>query len=606
MSTVEKSKQDSIAADVRGGLDLFIGAIKKHAFYPEGNPILEQAVESFLDWLEAFLDRNGDLRIDVGKNQFVYQGEVVQQEKPGERAVIFPLFRDGVQCFEFREGVSHEEIRSFIRILNRYREYRDDAENDLVTALWEADFQSIGHRAVDKFWEGETQIDIATFKVFGGTAQAPKGYDDLGYAVDDAPEDGPEGTGKKEEIRDPAARTFMTELKSAQTAAGHGAFGDNEAEGIGNFWKLTPAEEAALGNLISTEMLRNTTKDCLDVLLVLVGEALDAPDRALVRNFVAEEIRHLLSQGEFAYARNFVERLDAIRNGERSEASRFADELAGLIAGPEVLGGLGQAWPRFRSLPEIALAELRRLLLLLPPTAINALAPMAAGAADPRARALVMHAVAYHAGRSRFDTTGAVGSMPPGLICELMESYAGMGQSPPATLLAGLARHREAAVREAAARWLVADNPDNLKAVIHLLDDPDPGVVRSVLALLGKGRNPLAERLLLDRLAAGFGKGAVRDEKHILECYRALGRCATAASVEILRGVLMRRSWRAFLGIERDPHRAGAAAALSLMPEDSGADEILRSAGGSRFRSIRRALEHAERNTRRRVRDSNG
>lgn len=631
MSADETHTQDTAAAGVRRGLDLFIAVIKKHAFYPEGNDALQQSFQGFYEWLAAFLRNNESLRIDVERTQLVYQGEVVQQEQSGERSVIFPLFRDGIQWFEFQDGVTADELWGFIRLVNQYREYRDESENDLVTALWEADFPCIRHKAVDKFWEAETVIDISTLKINGGpdaadVFQDPSPQSDAEFEVNwgepvpdgqilvqadgmaDAMPDGDDSmavpdhdfgpASKSEEIANPMVRMLMSNLEQAQS---HGS----DVENIGQFWKLTPEEEGVLRELIAVEERRNTTRDCLNILLVLLRETLDGPDKILVREFVAEEIRHLLSEGDFSYARAFVEQLTLMKEADRSDTSRLADEIIAKIAGVGVLGALNQVWPRTRTIPNAILDDLRRMLLLLPSAAIDSLAPMVARTGDPRTKAILMDAVAFHVVRSRADVTHVVSAMPSGLICELIGCYAALGQTPPVDMLAKLTRHRDSPVRETAARALVAEGSEHLKTVFHLLGDPDPNVVRWLLGHMARERNPAAERLLLDHLAEKSRQNGVKDEKLLFDCYQALGGCASKQSVPFLRDILMQKSWRAFFGMEHSAHRIGAAIALSQMPAEWGAGEALREAESSRFAGIRRAQAQARAATRKRRRDAN-
>lgn len=672
MSAEEIPVQEDTIASVRGGLELLVGVIKKYAFYPESNATLQQAIGAFHIWLYAFVERQGPLRIDIEKNQVVYRGQMVHSEKSAERAVIFPLFRDGVQWLEFLEGVSLDEVRNFIRLVNQYREHRDESENDLVTAMWEADFPCIRHKAVDKFWEADTLVDISSFRnapgprfgdtkadkkqvlssdggvlkfqsgqgsgpavgwgggdaggqsSSGGSGRAPDaegfGFDAFDEEVEVTVE--AEDVDQKYEfgreartICDPAVRAFMERLELAQAVAADPGAGDSLAGGfssggeaghVGQFWKLTPDEEELLKEMIVAEERRNTTKDCLDILLVMVGEPLDVGDRALLQDFVAEEMQAILAQGEFAYARTYVERLAVLKKAGRSSVSRLADDIMGKIAGVGVLGTLNQIWPRIRSFPETCLAELRRLFLLLPPSSVDSLGPMAARVGDPRIQGLLVEVITYQAGRSQADLSHVIGALPPALICQLVSGYAIRGQNPPVGLLTRLTRHNAAAVREAAAKALVADNPDNLKSVFHLLNDPDRNVSRAVLALLGRERNQVAERLLLDYLTEKTAEGGARDENLILNCYRALGHCASRTSIGFLRAILMKRSWRALFGLEQASHRTGAAIALSLMPPEWGVAEVLQDAERSTFIGIRRAHAQARQHTRRMERKANG
>lgn len=606
MSAGAMPLQENTVANVRHGIDLLMSVIKKHAFYPEGNATLEESLQTFHTWLDGYLREHGGLRIDVEKNRFLHDGEVVQQEKSGERSMIFPLFRDGVQWFEFVAGVTVDEVLGFVRLANRYRDLREESENDLVTALWEADFSCIRHKAVDKFWEAETLVSISGFKAAapapasGGGSVADDGEPDaeVGFGWAGQP---PAGAGREAQARSQSARMFTAKLEFAQSAATN-PLGADGGETIGLLWKLTAEEEAVLARMIAAEESRDAGRDCLGVILALVGEELDESDRTVVREFAVEGVRQLMERGDFTDVRAFVERLAVMRDAGRAAGVRLIDAIAAEIAGPGVFGALDRMLPQLHAVPDAALDDLRRVLLLLPAAVTAQLATLAPRTGDPRARTIFMDAIAHHAARSRADISPVVGAMPPAFIRELIDGYAVRGQPPPVVLLTKLTRHRDASVREAAARALLADNPNNIKAVSHLLDDPVRSIGRWLLGEMGKSRNPIAEKLLLDYIDGELEAGEDEDEKFLFECYCALGRCGLKSSVGYLRDILMRKSLGAFLGIERTVHRTGAAAALSLMPPEWGAREALRDAKNSRLPGIRRAHTRALRNTRRRER----
>ncbi|MDR0361770.1 MAG: hypothetical protein LBJ46_03650 [Planctomycetota bacterium] len=619
MSTAARLVEENVIADVRHGFDLFFALLKKQAFYPEGNASIEQSITAFYEWLGGFLARRSVLRITVEKSRLLYEGEVVEEEKDGERGgLIFPLFRDGMQWFEFHGGVSMDEVRQFVKLICQYRDLREESENDLVTALWEADFPCIKHKAVDNFWESKTLISISNLQVvkpgeegegaIGGAAD-PSLKGGFGPGVDDAGEGGDPvgseagcGAEAPKKKLDKNASMFLARLEQSQAAGGvrvhvnpeTSSAIESDTEIVGQFWKLTLEEEAQLRDLITVEERRDATKDCLNVLLVLSCDSFSGEDKIILQDFICESVKHLLFQADFTCVRSFVERLIATRAGGDKEDARFAEETVAKIAGPSVLGALNRMWSLLPTVPRLALDNLRRLLLMLPPIALDSLIPMVARESDPRIMLILLDAIAYHAGKSRSDVSHLISSMPPGFISEMIGVYSTRGLTPPVDLLTKLTRHREPLVRQAAAKALVVDNPENLKTIFHMINDPDRTIGLWLLSELGKERNPVAENLLIEYLTEECRKGGVRDEEFAFECYRTLGRCASKASIEFLREILMKKSWAAVFGFERSVHRIGAAMALSLMPRSWGARKVLQDAEHSRVIGIRRAHTRAQ------------
>ncbi|MDR3037681.1 MAG: hypothetical protein LBV21_00040, partial [Candidatus Adiutrix sp.] len=153
---------------VKAGLGLLTTAVKNCALYPETNQIRREALAKLHAWLAGFLEENETLRLFVEWDGLLYQGEMVYREKTGEQALMFPLFRDGVQWLEFQEELTLEELERFIDLLNRFRFLREEAEDDLVTALWEADLGHISYKTANEFWEIDPLTEVAALRVWSG------------------------------------------------------------------------------------------------------------------------------------------------------------------------------------------------------------------------------------------------------------------------------------------------------------------------------------------------------------------------------------------------------------------------------------------------------
>lgn len=123
---------------IRDLIGALLIALRNHALYPEDHAISRNAVASLEVRLAGFLAEHGFLRLSVERDRFLAEGEVVHQGPPQEDYLPFQLFRDGIQWIEFRNGITTEELSGFLKMLIRYRTPKEEAEGDLVTALWEA------------------------------------------------------------------------------------------------------------------------------------------------------------------------------------------------------------------------------------------------------------------------------------------------------------------------------------------------------------------------------------------------------------------------------------------------------------------------------------
>lgn len=373
-----------------------------------------------------------------------------------------------------------------------------------------------------------------------------------------------------------------------------------DTQGTSPFWKLTPIEQRHLKSLISIEEKRNNTGDCLGILKIMLHSLSSQEDRLGVVDFICEEAKFAIGIGDVAFFRAFLDQLNqeakifsAQTEGQDNWMADFLIELNKQLASTDVLSILAEPLDE-NILTEKYLIELRDFLLLLPTEAIMALGPILPKIQNQRLEKIVLNVVAIEACYVRANIAPMINSLKPLLVAEFINVIKTLRLPVPVALMIGLTRNESPKVRLEAAQLLLESNPDNIKQLFHLVDDSNLSVNSLICSQMAKVRNPLAERILLDYLTEaynqqnrGHGKG------HILNCYRALGLCASGASINFLQDVLMRKNWKSFLGLDGNWHGTGAAMALMLIPEEWGTREIVQKAAQSHFRNIRLAYDQA-------------
>ncbi|MDR1920960.1 MAG: HEAT repeat domain-containing protein [Candidatus Adiutrix sp.] len=685
-----QAEENELVARVKAGLIIFVTALKNYALYPDANSIRRASLIKFCEWLEEFWKEMTCLHLDVEQDCLRFQGEAVYQDKPNEKMLAFPLFRDGIEWLEFQDGITADELERFLSLLNRFRVLKEDADDDLVTAMWEAEFSSLQYKAAEEFWDADPIIDIAALNrvqediddeeekkyvsymqtagdtvslvlgalskesggegdgddqesssgaeasiseqladLFAALDGAKRGrghkiglFESRGSDLSDAPEDadpqkerfgraGQHEGGKARPGGPPSVSAPGQEEGSqmvfslpsddddddaspsnAATAASlfkTSTYYENQRKEV--FWELSPQEEERLRNMIADEENRNTTKDCLEIILILIMSSQGRSDVRIVLSFLADEVQYALARGELHYVQILLERLIKAAAPNRPWLVKMVDELQEMISAPEILGVLGQNWAPETS--EVVYKDLPRFLALLRPEAINTLAPLYIKSADPRLKAIYMEAIAAKAGDINFDIAPLISTMPADSIMELMGFFAD-GRFPfPKDLIMLLTRNETPRVRYKAVQILLDAYPEELKKLYHMVRDADPDVNRMICEHIGKRRDPLAENYLMQYLNNAYEQNIVMEREHILNCYRAFGGCASNWSIPFLQEILLKKDWKSLLGLEGHWHRLGAALALMLMPKEWGTGDILQMAAKSRYRNIRQAMEQA-------------
>ncbi len=140
-----------IGRDANKALRSLARAARSFLMYDPGN----EAIKIFLKQMHAdfqiYFRRHGQLSLGVRPFEMVVAREVVYLERDRERSLAFKLYRDGVRNIVIRPDVDWEELLGLLKILSvRFVGIRSD-EDDIVTLLWKAAFQSIDVHAVEGF-----------------------------------------------------------------------------------------------------------------------------------------------------------------------------------------------------------------------------------------------------------------------------------------------------------------------------------------------------------------------------------------------------------------------------------------------------------------------
>jgi hypothetical protein len=126
-------------------------AARSFLLYDPGNEAIRNFLQQMHEDFQYFFRHHGQLALAVRPFEMVVGREVVYMERNRERSLAFKLYRDGVRNIVIRPEVDWEEMLGLLKILSvRFVGIRSD-EDDIVTLLWKAAFQSIDINAVEGF-----------------------------------------------------------------------------------------------------------------------------------------------------------------------------------------------------------------------------------------------------------------------------------------------------------------------------------------------------------------------------------------------------------------------------------------------------------------------
>jgi len=563
-SPTERSQTAKEFLAVKSFVAAFVLALKNYALYPENHSISQKSLSTAKECLDQYFAGHELLRLNIEEGKLLFQEEIVHQDKPDEPFLTTPLFRDGIQWFEFREGMDIGELNTFLNLLTKHRSFREEAEDDLSTALWEADLPHLNYKVDDAIWMGEPIVEFSNLKASPISKE-------------------------QTEERTLESPTFARKVNLSETEEGS--------------FKLNFTDENKIKAMIHEEEQRNCTKDCLDVLALILREQQSAEDYLTVTDFLVGEVQYALSQAEFNYILSFLESIENLSQAappDNPSLQNLSANFRQRISSPEILNVLEQVWSHINTATDALMNALSKFLLMLPPEVIDTLIPMLPRMKHPRVENMFIEVIAIHAGAGRISITELVDTMDERFVQRFIATFGVVGAHNTTQLLFDLTKHTSTKVREYAIHALAERDHENICKLFSRIENEQPAIQHLICKYLGQQRSSTAERLLLAYLEKKRHK--ITNREHLLDCYRALGRCAGPQTIPLLQKILLQRDWKALLGISMDSHRQGAALSLFLMPKEWNTRSILNSAAQSFFPGIRRAYRIGQKESRKVVR----
>ncbi len=129
-------------------VQVLVKTLKSLLLYPKNNPIPKEFKRKLHQSFCDFLDSNDELRLEVRHSQMLCQGKMVYEDNDREEGMAYALYKDGVRELIFVKGVDQEELSQFLETIELSLK-SPDLEDDLVTLLWEKDFDHIKYLVVD-------------------------------------------------------------------------------------------------------------------------------------------------------------------------------------------------------------------------------------------------------------------------------------------------------------------------------------------------------------------------------------------------------------------------------------------------------------------------
>ena len=124
-------------------------ALRAHQLYLPNNPVYQRAIETMRAAFAPVWEGEDELVLDVRDAELRWSGHVVYQQEARGESIAWMLFKDGVRSVTLLPGVENEEIVGLLDVLHRARTLQEEDNDDLLTLLWEKDFQLVRYAFQD-------------------------------------------------------------------------------------------------------------------------------------------------------------------------------------------------------------------------------------------------------------------------------------------------------------------------------------------------------------------------------------------------------------------------------------------------------------------------
>jgi HEAT repeat protein len=141
------------ASQVAELLQVLVKALRAFHMYLPNNPMYQRATENLQAAFQRIWAATDELVLTVAETDFLWEDQVVYQQLTKSESLAWGLFKDGMRSLTLRRGAEQEEIARLLETINRARYLPADAGDDLLTLLWEQEFEFIRYHFIEFFGE---------------------------------------------------------------------------------------------------------------------------------------------------------------------------------------------------------------------------------------------------------------------------------------------------------------------------------------------------------------------------------------------------------------------------------------------------------------------
>lgn len=554
-----------VLESVKKLIQLLNNTLKSLLIYPKNNPLPKEFKKKFYLGLGEFLDSYDELKLEVASSSISFEGKTIYEDSDREEGIAFILHRDGIRVLSFFKGLDQSESDDFIEVMETGLRTRE-LEEDLVTMLWEKDFNHVKYLVVDDLLD--VQIPSA--------GEIPDSWNFHRLFSSEIAEAGQKATADSDstvQYRQEQTKELLKKLK-----------------------EFSPEEIDNIQELLELEEGHQSLDEFFDILTEILMVEPDISEFSSMMEAVEKITGALVTIADFFTAANIMTRL-----------RRFEEMIIRISPDPstlqtrkaertrQVIDQAGEE-EKIKKVTQILnekegtdLATVKEYLFSLNLNSISSILHMLRELKEFQARRMVCELLVAK-GKNKLEIIReGLSDRNWYVIRNVIWVIGGIGSAEGVKYLKPLAYHLDFRIRREIITSLIKiPGPEAGALLVLLLNDEDKRI-RS-LACMGlskrkeSGALPKLNEILKDEL---FRDKSPDEKKHLLETCVTIGR---NEAIPLLFRMIEKRSW-----LKRDKHnesRIFAVGALGLIDTDE-AKEALLALSKKRNKVLRKACEDA-------------
>lgn len=538
-------------------LQALVKGLRATQLYMPNNPVYQQAMKNLQQTFDPIWEQTGELDLLVKETDLYLGEQVVLGQPTKQESFAWILYKDGVRSVRLEPGAEIEELVRFLQVVQKARTLPPDAEDDLLTLLWEQEFEYIRYDFVELATDDAAPLDATVSEERRPPPQ------DVRETVQEEVEEEPER---------PSGVVSLEDFDST-------------------LYFLDENDIAYLKSEIEREYNQDLRSNVLAILFDLFELQTFTTVRAEILSIVENFIPYLLGVGDFRSVAYVLKEIRVILDRARELTPEHRETLEGLparLSEPDAVSQLLQ------SLDEAVVHptedELGALFRELRPEALETVLGWMPRLSNERVHELLQLAIQRIATAHPDELAKAMGSDDSAVVAETAKLAGRLRLPPTVPALGGvLLRELPGDVKEAAVDALAAiGSPGAMQQLEKAIADPNRDVRVAAVRVLGQQGHRAALSRIEQILHGKELRNAELSEKTAF--FEAYGTLAGGDGVKTLEAFL---GGGGFLKKKEDPEvRACAAMALGKVGTAE-AQDVLRKIAKDKDPLVRNAANRA-------------